>query len=163
MSIAPLEFPNPDAPPPFPETTPRLPVVELRSADPRLNVHYSFITADEAARAEPDAAFYDVRGVPLELVSDGLETPGLQARAEADPDGVRRSVMGVVRAVIKASALDGPDAAEARAVADWLDVAPTLEHLIYGLALSPFDDDSKGRHCTACSAWRRLTHPAGCC
>lgn len=143
MSVAPSEPQQepaePASPTPRPETTPRLPVVELRSEEPRLRVFFSATASAAAAQADPKDEFYDVRGIALTRVGSHDGSPRLEARGEEHPDELRERIMDELRMAGELAVAGGADAKEVEAVLRWLTDAPTLEYLVHGLGLAPLD------------------------
>jgi hypothetical protein len=143
MSVAPSEPQQEPAesagPTPRPETTPRLPVVELRSEEPRLQVFFSAKASVAAAQAAPKDDFYDVRGIALTLLGSDGGSARLEARGEARPDDVRERLMDELRTAAELAVAGGAEAKEVEPVLGWLADAPTLEYLVHGLGLAPLD------------------------
>jgi hypothetical protein len=141
MSVAPAEpdQESPSGPTPRPTSTPRLPVVQLRSEEPRLQVLFSAKQSATVAQASPQDEFYDVRGIACkrEVSDDGA--PSLTASGKAHPDELRKRLLDELRTAGELAVAGGADAAEIEAVLRWLDGAPTLEYLVHGLTLAPLD------------------------
>jgi hypothetical protein len=143
MSVAPSEPQHEPtespSPTPRPETTPRLPVVELRSEEPRLQVFFSAKASAAAAQAARRDEFYDVRGIALTRVGSDNGSPRLEARGEEHPDELRERLMDELRTAGELAVAGGAEATEVEAVLHWLADAPTLEYLVHGLGLAPLD------------------------
>jgi hypothetical protein len=142
MSVAPSEAqhePESPGPTPRPETTPRLPVVRLGSEDPRVQVFFSAPESAAAAQADPESEFYDARGIALTLVESEDGPARLEARGKPHPHELHTRLMDEMRTAAEIAVADGAEATEVEAVLCWLDDAPTLEYLIYGLTLAPLD------------------------
>jgi hypothetical protein len=158
-----------------PRTTPCLPVVQFRSENPRLRVLFSAKEVAQAAQADPEDEFYDVRGIVVTLGQRGNE-PSLRpvARGPGNPDQLKRRLLAELRRAAELETPDGHPTAEANAVLEWLNAAPDFQYMVHGLTLAPVEYDDhdgrfdaaavSGRPCDSHCSWaKRFANPDACC
>jgi hypothetical protein len=144
-----------------------LPFVQFSSDPPsrarlRVQIYENEYDAVHAAHHERGDEFFDAGGHGLNPVRDRFGEQRMGATGTADPDEVKRRLVVELRAGAERSDLSSDEAAEAEAVAVWLESSPSLELAMYGIGLSADlvyvrPDDGVTLKCKTCNANQKRT------